>query len=899
MAIEDLPNPIASNPSPNPRNNDLRTSQASNSCNRDNEDVTPSPVDSQKRPKEIILSVALNIASQPLQNTDPDVWAVLTAISDKARKRPQGSNMILTSDEHQIGRVVEDRHFIILSTQISAQHCKIYRKKIAGEDAENPSKLCTSIFVKDNSTNGTYINWEKLTKQSPEMKLHHGDIISFSAPPHHELAYAFVFRELDKHTSPNAGLLLKRKAEEHRSWHKRQRGIGLGASEGPISLDDFRCLQRSNTELRKQLEDNVKSIDALQTEVRAAVDRHETEKKELRDSVSKSYTDQLNKLNHVLESKQKELAELNKISAEQKHAMEDLNIRLSASMQSCNEANEIIDSQKASILELETLLDEERELRREEREKADMNLKTSIQKVQAESQEEMRRLSDAASKREKEQKELIHKLQESEKERSSLVVILRSKLDDTRQKLVNSENKIRQQDIQICEEQRTSASCKKTIEELEQGMRKLRKELEDEKAAREEAWAKVSALELEMSAAMRDLDFERRKLKAARERIMLRETQLRSFYSTTEEISILFAKQQEQLKTMQRTLEDEEQYDNISLDLETNVDNGNLHESVLRGKEVPGHHNNITAQANSGSGQRCRRDQVDISSDEASVTEKHDCDNRGHGSDQDTQEAEFTSAGHVGKGGFGSDIDGVGTAPIIEGDTVGTERVFETESGANDGDKHLDLNKLAGETMQIDDDTLGQEAERHVIGGEISHQSASNNLLEAGNTIEDTERTFRTTDLLASEVAGSWAYNTGPSIHGENDSPRSKGCDEAAEALIVLHDSEPAAESQIVPSSEAATIQRNHEHQALSTMIGIVAPDLKDHFGGVGNNCDKEGSEKGVASNSDTEDCTDNEEVNAMDTEGVVASDAETEGSDGAEEAFVEVDEETEPDSVG
>lgn len=62
----------------------------------------------------------------------------------------QGSNMILTSDEHQIGRVVEDRHFIILSTQISAQHCKIYRKKIAGEDAENPSKLCTSIFVKDN-----------------------------------------------------------------------------------------------------------------------------------------------------------------------------------------------------------------------------------------------------------------------------------------------------------------------------------------------------------------------------------------------------------------------------------------------------------------------------------------------------------------------------------------------------------------------------------------------------------------------------------------------------------------------------------------------------------------------------------------------------------------------------
>ncbi|GMP61764.1 hypothetical protein CsSME_00024099 [Camellia sinensis var. sinensis] len=44
-----------------------------------------------------------------------------------------------------------------------------------------------------------------------------------------------------------------------------------------------------------------------------------------------------------------------------------------------------------------------------------------------------------------------------------------------------------------------------------------------ENAAREEAWAKVSALEFEINAAMRDLDFERRRLKAARERIMLRQ----------------------------------------------------------------------------------------------------------------------------------------------------------------------------------------------------------------------------------------------------------------------------------------------------------------------------------------------------------------------------------------
>lgn len=42
---------------------------------------------------------------------------------------------------------------------------------------------------------------------------------------------------------------------------------------------------------------------------------------------------------------------------------------------------------------------------------------------------------------------------------------------------------------------------------------------------------------------------------------MHRETQLRAFYSTTEEISALFTKQQEQLKAMQRALEDDDDGD--------------------------------------------------------------------------------------------------------------------------------------------------------------------------------------------------------------------------------------------------------------------------------------------------------------------------------------------------
>ena len=35
------------------------------------------------------------------------------------------------------------------------------------------------------SSNGTYLNWERLNKNSSEIKVHHGDIISFASPPQH------------------------------------------------------------------------------------------------------------------------------------------------------------------------------------------------------------------------------------------------------------------------------------------------------------------------------------------------------------------------------------------------------------------------------------------------------------------------------------------------------------------------------------------------------------------------------------------------------------------------------------------------------------------------------------------------------------------------------------------
>ncbi|XP_022897142.1 coiled-coil domain-containing protein 186 isoform X2 [Olea europaea var. sylvestris] len=944
---EDNPTtPQASIPSPNPTPKTAQQSpvfsQSSsshlhrnasnhNNPNNKNNDNSSSPLSKNaESPEEFILSVAANFASQPLQYSDPDVWGVLTAISEKARKRHQGMNLLLTSDEHCLGRLVDDSRFQIISPAVSAYHCKIYRKKVATDDMKHLSNNCTSVFLKDSSTNGTYLNWEKLNKSSSEAKLRHGDIISIAFTPQHELAFAFVFREVQKPALAIDGGHLKRKAEEFGAESKRTKGIGIGASDGPISLNDFRSLQRSNTDLRKLLENQVVTIESLRRENRAASECHEIEIRELKESVSKSYIDQLSELRKSLEAKEKELTELNRISSEQKHSIEDLNERLSASVQSCVEANEIINSQQTSISELKTLLDEERDQRREEREKSAVDMKASMQRVQAEAEEETKRISDAALRREKEQQEIINKLQEAEKERCSLVETLRSKLEDTREKLVSSDNRVRQLEAQIREEQRAFASNRKKVEELEHERKRLRKELEHEKAAREEAWAKVSALELEINSAMRDLDFERRRLKGARERIMLRETQLRAFYSTTEEISVLFAKQQEQLKSMQRTLEDEENYETTSVDIDLDPNIVNVKGPLIRKKEVEYQSNNAGKAGSSTSAYRDGKVQVESSSDEASVTEKHDCNVKSQEGGEDTQEVEFTGVERNVKGGFGSDIDGVGTAPISEGNAVGaekipetesvgavpilegehveTERVLETESPGLYIGRNIDLNKsstLAGDTMQLDDETHADEAQENA-GKQTSHYSHPNSPLEDQNPIEDTEAggTIRTAELLASEVVGSWACSTAPSVQGENYSPMSKDNDE--EGATALHESSGmVAESQHIPQSKLDdAARRNHERQALCQMIGIVDPDLREQFSHAARSGDdQDRGEREIASDSDTEDCTDSDDENRVDAQG--SSDAETVGSGQADknprcdDEMDEDNEATQEDSVG
>lgn len=836
-----------------------------------------------------IRSIADKISSNPLQNSEPTVWAVLTAVSARARKRPQGINILLNADEHFLGRSLEDPHFQIEGAAVSSRHCKIYRKQ--AEDTALTSGSSTCFFLKDTSTNGTYLNNEKLRKQGPEVKIQHGDIISFATPPHYESSLAFVFREVNKFICGT-----KRKQDENVSEGKRMKGLGIGAPEGPISLDDIRSLQRSNTELRKQLESHVHTIETMRNETRETALRHENSLKELKESASNSYLDQIKELHHMLEVKQKELVELTSTSCEREHTIKDLNERLSASIQSRVDADEVIHSQKTTISELEIQLNEERNLRKEEREKASVDLKAALQKAHSETQEEIKRQADAALIQQREQQEIINKLQESDKESRVLVETLRSKLECTRESLVMSEKKVRQLEAQLHEEEVAAVNGKKKAEMMESEVERLKKELENEKVAREEAWAKVSALELEIAAAIRDLAMEKQRFQGAREKIILRETQLRAFYSTTEEISALFVKQQEQLKAMQKTLEDEENYENTSLDIDLNVLKASLNGALDIGRGQANQRNVTAREASGTSTPKNTRIATDNSGDDATATEKHDCDMRSQ-DDGCTQDVECTSADPSVKG-FGSYI---GTAPAMD-DAFDTERVLGTETEALDVGFSQTVaiqrcSNIAGDTMQLDDEVQENGEQHERIDDEDTRCSQSNNEVDDVKAMEDTEvGTIRTADLLASEVAGSWAGSTAPSVHGENESPRSgahggsnNDNNEAGGDALCTSDGQ-AAGSQNAPTNVATGLSQ--ERQALKAIIGIVAPEFNTNCSG--------GADENM-SDSDTKEGSDGDDDE--DEDAMMRKERSKDGSghlnDNSNEEDNEYEDETEDDSLG
>lgn len=730
--------------------------------------------------------------------------------------------MLLIEDDHCIGRCVEDR-FQINSISISANHCKISRERETRTDGKADSSTPFTVFLRDTSTNGTYINWVKLRKNS-KARLVHGDIVSFVSPPLGDNSYAFVYREVPGSSTEGS----KRKSEDFGNESKRLKGIGIGAPDGPVSLDDVRSLQRSNMELRQQLESHVLTIEALHSESRLINARHENELKELKETVSISYHDQIKDLLNVLEAKQKELDDLSATSAEMQNSIKDLNERHYASLQSRADADEIINSQKVTISELETQLDEERNQRRGEREKAEMDLKSAIQKSHLEAQEEIKRQADVYLRQHREQQELITKLQDSEKESRLLVEMLRSKLEDARESLVTSEKKARQLEAQFQDELTASANSRKKMDAADAELRKLRKELENEKVAREEAWAKVSSLELEIAAAIRDLSNEKQRFQGARERIILRETQLRAFYSTTEEISALFTKQQEQLKAMQKTLEDEENYENSLFAVDSNMP-GNLHFNMAQSRENPKESSSTSTPKNSllkiDGKDDC--DDDDDDDDDVCTTQKNDCQNDSQ--DGNTQNLEGGSADRLPQG-FGSEIDGVGTEVVPDLNTTDTERVLETESQVNERSAALTLLKcsnLAVDTMQIDDEVEAQDNQEPLVGHSDLKTSPSSQQRKQDNEAS----TIRTADLLASEAVGSWAIDTAPSVYGENESPEDHGGDAEADPAIacqILGSDGQAAGSQ--SNSTRGITKLTKEHRALSAMINIVEPDFRQKF---------------------------------------------------------------------
>ncbi|XP_006649314.1 myosin-11 isoform X2 [Oryza brachyantha] len=841
-------------------------------------------------------AVARKFADQPVQNPEDGVWAVLTAISKNARLRPEGMNILLSADEHYLGRIVQEASFRISCPQISAKHCKIYRDTVLGELNRNEP---VPVFLKDTSSNGTFINWTKLKKTSPPTKLNHGDIISLVSAPHDNTSYAFVYREVNAVScTDNEVTILKRKSDEIRSESKRLKGLGIGSLDGPVSLDDVRRLEKSNAELREQLEEHVVTIETLRTQIKISEVQHEKELKELKEIISSSYVDQAKSLQQTLEDKQKQIDSLSTSNTELQNSIKDLDERLDAYKQSRAEADEIIQSQKSNICELEAQLSEERNLRREERDKAAEDLKSALHKANAEAQEEINRQAEAYLRQQREQKEVISKLQESEKEIRLLVETLRSKLEDTRENLVTSEKKARELEAQLQDEQLVSSNNQKKAEKLETELRKVKKELEHEKAAREEAWAKVSALELEIAATIRDLSIEKQRYQGARERIILRETQLRAFYSTTEEISSLFAKQQEQLKAMQRTLEDEENYENTIMGDDLNK--VPLATVTADNARVRVDYSKNTMEASGASTENAQASEQSSSGDDSKETEQQDDFTRVEGAN--TQEC---NSPETPTERFRSDSHGDHAATAPELEPTDTEQVPETESqagniGCRDQNSALQrFSDMGGDTMQLDDEMQPQENDETTLicndGGQSQRNEEPSLALKGGighcseqkhevgcseNKHEDIQtRTIGTADLLASEVAGSWAVETGPSVNGENESPRSLGeaTDHAGEQDENVR-GVTAVDASVNSDGQAAGSQSNIDnvitkitdhHRILNAMIEIVDPDFRKQLPGSGVGKDDLMSDAETEEGSEAEDTSsDSEEVMVEDSVG-------------------------------
>eukprot|EP00897_Mesotaenium_endlicherianum_P001215 jgi/Mesen1/1120/ME000123S00291 len=470
---------------------------------------------------ETMQERAQSIAGTPIAPLISDQWGALVGVSDTTANRPQGHVIPLHEIEHVLGRALPQgtpHHFDQLA--VSAQHCRITH--LPSTDSATPGKA----FLQDTSSNGTYVDGVRLQRNGDAALLHHGCLLSLVGPPSSESALVFVYVNvplaeagsappLGAHAAARPGI--KRKVEDGEAGGERERdgkrvhgsvppvtAVGAAATGrsrsggGPVSLTEFRSMQKANEdaeelqELRRQLEAHAATIETLTAQQRNA------------ESVQ-----------HALLCTPHSLTVV---------TLESCKLPVASSLLGVGFASTLADAE----------LDErmgEQEVKRACAE-VEAAMRAQLQEAEAHSAELAARLE----------------------ERGSQVAALQREAADTSQRL---------------------SAAAESGREAEAVILKLRSEVGEEKQARvrdreaaEAAAAQQEARHLETAQRMqqqsheqihllqRSLSTERQRLQGARERIMLRETQLRAFHSTAAEIAALQQKQQEQLYCMIRTLED-------------------------------------------------------------------------------------------------------------------------------------------------------------------------------------------------------------------------------------------------------------------------------------------------------------------------------------------------------
>ncbi|KAH8951402.1 hypothetical protein BDL97_09G026100 [Sphagnum fallax] len=877
-----------------------------------------------------VLAMAQRVATKPLPISRSDLWGLLTAVSDRARKRPQGFHIMLHSSEHLLGRIVKEASCQFESPNVSARHCAIYRK-LLGPDGQNvPSNHIQGpgdrlvACIKDFSSNGTYINQRRLQRNGDEAELVHGDVISLLGAPENDNAFAFVYREVlgpTNGTGPSSSCHPhKRKGSSAEDAEegvcgdgKRIRGLGSGVHDGPISFSDVQQLQRANDELQEELKAHVLTIEKLQSEYHLAEDRHALEIKEVRTSITKKFLSQLDEMQTMLTQREKELEASAAVCGHQQSTLEELKQQLAFATQSQLEAEDVINSQRTTIQELEKVLEDEQMQHMKERAEAEGSLREELERVRNEALEELNSHKEAVSSMQMQQEDLLVLLKVSEKAAVKAVE---------------------------CEKQELEAQLQEEKNSKENAL----------KRASGRAQAQISGLKLEMEASTVNLTLEKQQLQSAQERIMLRESELRAFHATAAEIAALQERQQSQLAMLLRNLD------------EGNSDRTKFQENILGASTCPRSQQGASDLAGMQNSEASRDEQrgasqsrsasqpmqVDTDAQSSHKMVPNRCtnnDSQPHEDEQakgtvigdcivaDTQYDDSVVAptlpGSLGTsthpresidpGDLGDTISSkqgvhLSTTNVEAGYTqlVDTEGLHslpgvtmaDTEKGADALDMMEQRRAEAREENQVspvnmDEGSTDEQQQPEMPAGETRQSSSKwNATLRAGdgddtrtigaqalislggiegglNVLESRSMHSRrnsmcTADLLASEVAGSWAVSTPASAHGENESMPSNGRGSTKKVICRTSDESDTKDyvaSQVatsdlgggkswirgVPASEEkrpildANVNVNvedlsqtnprcsaqilvpcisEEHEALSEMLNIVAPEF-------------------------------------------------------------------------